>query len=346
FFKLVPIAELDEADLGHMKWIKAYKYYKIDLVGNEITIGRNWHMQMLYEYGIRSTYLQGVKDQIMMTSEYTSLLPFLSFNVPLCPGKCRIQGLNVIFTYKGSSGDDEHPWVLFVKVSNTTKGLTWIYNPVVYCKPKVDEDVVWVSYWPIGNILDAGDEINVKMVLEENLVVSGCGASLVYTNGGELRQEENLKNNAKGEEVIGGDLSEFEVTTGGYYLCRRDFFESDTSYMLKMLFNDPIQYPETGSSLSTFGRGRAVYISTSPYIVSIETHNPWKTKLELGVSFNSESKIDKIEKEVYSLPGVEHVFLHKERGRLIVIGDTDPLEVATCVREFEKMVVILLVSYV
>nr|GEV49060.1 TMV resistance protein N-like [Tanacetum cinerariifolium] len=342
FFKLVPIAELDEADLGHMKWIKAYKYYKIDLVGNEITIGRNWHIQMLYEYGIRSTYLQGVKDQIMMTSEYTSSSPFLSFNVPLCPGKCRIQGLNVIFTYKGSLGDDEHPWVLFVKVSNTTKGLTWIYNPVVYCKPKVDEDVVWVSYWPIGNILDAGDEINIKMVLEENLVVSGCGASLVYTNGGELRQEENLENNAKGEEVIGGDLSEFEVTTGGYYLCRRDFFESDTSYMLKMLFNDPIQYPESQG----WRKSHQSIVFSGVYLDVKPLNNLHRKKLELGVSFNSESKIDKIEKEVYSLTGVEHVFLHKEIGRLIVIGDTDPIEVATCVREFEKMVVILLVSYV
>nr|GEX01663.1 hypothetical protein [Tanacetum cinerariifolium] len=234
----------------------------------------------------------------MMTSEYTSSSPFLSFNVPLCPGKCRIQGLNVIFTYKESLGDDEHPWVLFVKVSNTTKGLTWIYNPVVYCKPKVDEDVVWTR--------------------------------------------RNLENNAKGEEVIGGDLSEFEVTTRGYYLCRRDFFESDTSYMLKMLFNDPIQYPES-QGWRKFHQSivfSGVYLDVKPL------NNLHRKKLELGVSFNSESKTDKIEKEVYSLTGVEHVFLHKEIGRLIVIGDTDPIEVATCVREFEKMVVILLVSYV
>nr|GEU97116.1 retrovirus-related Pol polyprotein from transposon TNT 1-94 [Tanacetum cinerariifolium] len=44
-------------------------------------------------------------------------------------------------------------------------------------------------------------------------------------------------------------------------------------------------FGRTGSSLSTFGRGRAVYVSTSPYTVEdgIGTHNPWKTVL--GVTY-------------------------------------------------------------
>ncbi|KAJ0606402.1 putative heavy metal-associated domain superfamily [Helianthus annuus] len=66
-----------------------------------------------------------------------------------------------------------------------------------------------------------------------------------------------------------------------------------------------------------------------------------KWKVTLGVNFNSESEIKKIEKTVSSVPGVESVSNDKEIGRLIVIGRFDHQAVVTCVREFEKMVQVL-----
>ncbi|GJW00424.1 Toll/interleukin-1 receptor domain-containing protein [Tanacetum coccineum] len=93
--------------------------------------------------------------------------------------------------------------------------ITALYNPEVYCKPIVDEDVAWLSNWPIGNILDAGEKVNVCIFIEEGLVVSVCGANLEYTDDGEIEQEENFEYNTTGKEVIGGDLYEFQVTRGG-----------------------------------------------------------------------------------------------------------------------------------
>nr|KAJ0189901.1 hypothetical protein LSAT_V11C800453210 [Lactuca sativa] len=46
-FKLVSVAELDEAELGHMKWIKTYKDCRVDLVGDEISRDRIWHTPIL-----------------------------------------------------------------------------------------------------------------------------------------------------------------------------------------------------------------------------------------------------------------------------------------------------------
>ncbi|KAJ0524536.1 hypothetical protein HanHA300_Chr09g0301601 [Helianthus annuus] len=151
----------------------------------------------------------------MTTYEYTSSSAFLSFRVPLHQKKDKIQGLSVSCLYRSSGYKDTDWWILLAKVSNTTKGLTWIYNPVVYCKPSVDEDVVWLSYWPIGNILDVGDEVTIDIFWEKGMmIVSGCGGSLVYTDDDEIKEEENCENTTiKGKEVIGGDLSEFEVTT-------------------------------------------------------------------------------------------------------------------------------------
>ncbi|GJZ11511.1 hypothetical protein Tco_0546270 [Tanacetum coccineum] len=97
----------------------------------------------------------------------------------------------------------------FFETHDAVQGLdiTALYNPEVYCKPRVDEDVAWLSNWPIGNILDAGDKVNVCIFEEEGLVVSVCGSSLKYTDDGEIEQEKNFEYNTTGKEVIGGDLA-------------------------------------------------------------------------------------------------------------------------------------------
>ncbi|KAJ0496029.1 putative leucine-rich repeat domain superfamily, heavy metal-associated domain superfamily [Helianthus annuus] len=326
-FRLVSIEKLDEADLGHMQWIKAYKDDKVDLVGDEITKGRTWNIQMLYEYGIRSTYLQGIKDQSMATHQYTSSSKFLSFRVPLHPKKHKIHGLNVTALYTSSVTEDRYP--LFARISNRSRGVTWVYSPVVYCKPKVDEDVVWLSYWPTGNLLDVGDDVYVDIIGKEGTIISGCGASLVYKDGSEVEKEEEKSE----EEVIGGDLSRFEVTKGGYYLCRRDFFNS---IIPATFFGDNIHITD-----SRRWRTWSELKSRLEELNNFRNPNQSKWKVTLGVNFNSESEIKKIEKAVSSVPGVESVSYANEIGRLIVIGRFDHQEVVTCVREFEKMVQIL-----
>ncbi|MFS7917421.1 putative TIR domain, P-loop containing nucleoside triphosphate hydrolase [Helianthus anomalus] len=321
-FKLVPTEKVDEADLGHMQWIKAYKDHKVDLVGDEITKGRTWNIQMLYEFGIRSTYLQGIKDQSMATHQFTSS----SFRVPLHPKKHKIHGLNVTVLYRSSGGEDRYP--LFARISNRTRGVTWVYSPVVYCKPRVDEDVVWLSYWPIGNLLDAGDEVHVRILTDEGIIMieSGCGASLVYKDGGEVEEKSE-------EEVIGGDLSRFEVTKGGYYLCRRDFFNS---IIPAIFFGDNIHITDS-RRWRTWSELEFGYEESNNF--RNPNHHKWK--VTLAVNFSSESEIKKIEKAVSSVPGVEFVSNAKEIGRLIVIGRFDHQAVVTCVRGFEKMVQVL-----
>ncbi|KAM0037009.1 putative leucine-rich repeat domain superfamily, heavy metal-associated domain superfamily [Helianthus debilis subsp. tardiflorus] len=335
-FKLVSIEKLDEADLGHMQWIKAYEDHKVDLVGDLITKGRTWNIQvvsfsvshnMLYEFGIRSTYLQGIKDQSMATHQYTSSSCCLAFRVPLHPKKHKIHGLYVTTLYRSSGGEDRYTELplFFARISNRSRGVTWVYSPVVYCKPRVDEDVVWLSYWPIGNFLDAGDEVYVDILTEEGTIIirSGYGASLVYKDGGE--EEEKSE-----EEVIGGDLSRFEVTKGAYYLCRRDFFNS---IIPATFFGDNIHITD-----SRRWRTGGELISAFEEINNFRNPNHYKWKVTLGVNFNSESEIKKIEKAVSSVPGVESVSNHKETSRMIVMGRFDHQAVVTRMREFEKMV--------
>ncbi|CAH1418865.1 unnamed protein product [Lactuca virosa] len=251
-FKLVPLERLDEEDLGHMKWIKAYQHHGLTLIDDGVLrYGwdvHGWHIQVLYEYGIRSTYLPGIRIQSMPTPKYMSSSASLSFRVPSCPEKFKIRGLDVTSSYRRSgisfsaSYKDKYTQALFAKVSNTSKGLTWMYNPVIYADPedgRDKKDAVWLSYWPIGNILDAGDEINVSIIVGDGWMVSSCGASLVFIDDGE-EEPKYYKDYKKEEEIIGGDVSEFELTTGAYYLCRRDYFKSTTPDWLNMLVGDTI----------------------------------------------------------------------------------------------------------
>ncbi|KAM0064858.1 putative protein-serine/threonine phosphatase [Helianthus debilis subsp. tardiflorus] len=256
FFKLVPIAELDETDLGHMKWLQQYQYHEVCLVGDdEVTIGRSWLIQMLYEFDIMSTSLPDIKDP-NMTPEYTSKSSSLSFDVPSCAKDKWLKGINVTFKY--AILDDECAW--FCKISTTNGDGDLMYNPKVFGKPEFGKVCIWLSYWPIGYNLKTGDTVNVSIDVLCGLEVHECGVSLVYS------YKETLENNMECAEILGGDLSAFHLTTGAYYLCRRDFFELAEVGRLapdwfKILVGDTIDYTEVKGWRKT-GRPKQVNLSS------------------------------------------------------------------------------------
>ncbi|KAJ0616260.1 putative TIR domain, P-loop containing nucleoside triphosphate hydrolase [Helianthus annuus] len=344
-FKLVAIKELDEVYLGKMKWIKEYQDDKVDLVGDEVTKGRIWHMQILYEYGIRSTYMHGIKDHSMVAIEHTSAHPFLSFRVSLHPNKHKIQGLNISCLYRLSRSNRTNVGCLFAKIRNITKGVTWIYIPMVYCKPRVNEDAMWLSYWPIGNTLDIDDRVIVSFFVGKGMRVSKCGASLVYMDDGEVDQEEKWAKKAmQKKEVIGGDLSEFEVTKGVYYLCRHDIFKSATPYVKRWLGR---AIPHTELQGWRKSHQLQEYDASHMHLIYFNelVHRDTLHKLVKLAYFNSESNIPKIKKAVYRLVGVDFVYYNEEQKTLFVYGYVDSMEVETCVREFEKNAKIFFVEY-
>ncbi|MFS7970008.1 putative TIR domain, P-loop containing nucleoside triphosphate hydrolase [Helianthus anomalus] len=253
FIKLVPIAKLDEIDLGHMNWLKEYKNHEMCLAGDdELTAGRSRHIQMLYEFNIMSTFLPNIKDP-NMTPKYVSKSSSLSFDVPRCPQNKRLKGINVTSKY-AVSGED---WVLFCKI-NTPNGVDLVYNPRVFGKPEFGEECIWLSYWPIGNKLNVGDTVSVSIVFN-GLEVHECGVSMVYSD------EETLEDNMGWEEIIGRDLSGFQLSTGAYYLCRRDFFElmevgRVTPDWFRILVGDTIDYTEVRGWRKT---GRPKHVNPS-----------------------------------------------------------------------------------
>ncbi|KAL7590999.1 hypothetical protein Lser_V15G33203 [Lactuca serriola] len=216
-FKLVPVSKLEENDLGHMKWIKEYQNQEVCLVGDdELTKDRSACVQMLYEFNIMSTSLLDIKDPNMKPN-YVSELSSLNFYVPSSPKNRTLKGLDVMFKYT-ITGDD---WAWFCKIS-TTNGVDLMYNPKVFGKPDSGKVGIWLSYWPIGSTLHIGDVVNISIIVMSGMEVQGCGVSLVYAE--ENVAKETFENNMDWEEILQGDLSGFQLSTGAYYLCRNDFF--------------------------------------------------------------------------------------------------------------------------
>ncbi|KAI3679525.1 hypothetical protein L2E82_51267 [Cichorium intybus] len=201
-----------------MKWLKGYQDHEVSLIGDyQLTVGRSPCIQMLYEFGIKSTFLPNTNDP-NITSDYISHSSTISFNIPSCAKNQKLKGLNITFKY--TVNKEKHPWPIFAKISNKTKNRDWIYNPTVFGKPEPGKVTIWLSYWETGNLLDNGDQINVSFIME-NLEVRECGVRLVYAD-----VDENMENIMEFEETLLGDLSAFKLSTETYYLCRRDFFKS------------------------------------------------------------------------------------------------------------------------
>ena len=132
--------------------------------------------QMLYEFSIMSISLPDIeKSNMIPENEYTSEDPILSFDIPENHRNRKLRGLNLTFKYT-LQGDE---WVWFAKI-RTNNGVDLIYNPKVFGKPAADEVGIWLSYWPIGESLHVGDEVNVSIIVTKGLEINGCGARLVY----------------------------------------------------------------------------------------------------------------------------------------------------------------------
>ncbi|KAI3496024.1 hypothetical protein L1887_38374 [Cichorium endivia] len=312
--KLVPVAKLEENDLGHMKWLKGYQNQEVCLVGDdELTKGRSSCVQMLYEFDIMSISLPDIKDP-NMKPKYVSELSSLSFVVPSCPENRRLKGLDVTFRYT-ILGDND--WAWFCKIS-MTNGVDLMYNPKVFGKPDSGKVGVWLSYWPIGNTLNTQDQVNVSIIVISGLEVHECGVSLVYADD-EITTEP-LLNNMGWVEVVGGDLSGFQLSTGAYYLCRRDFFElmevdRPTPDWFRTLVGDTIDVTEVHGWRKTGRRKQLNPSFTELKTIRCIIHGPDTEEIYNIAEMSKSSFVDKTLKFTSRMLGETLEFARRRRTR-------------------------------
>ncbi|KAJ9558761.1 hypothetical protein OSB04_013375 [Centaurea solstitialis] len=219
-------------------------YKRVDTrdIEEEVLRSLGWHftknlitetkVEMLYEFGIFSTYYQGkeIPDWISERREGSSL----SFSIPISANILR--GLNFCFVLM------ECPeYIVHIKISNITKNLTWIYKRVVGI-----ESNIHLSHWMFGkNEMEDGDQITISLLkvddFNDSIDIRECGISLVYVDedddGKKKMEEEDVLGYYKSwNHIIGGDLSPFQtVARGEYALNRGIFFGSSYQWYLETI---------------------------------------------------------------------------------------------------------------
>ncbi|KAJ9558777.1 hypothetical protein OSB04_013391 [Centaurea solstitialis] len=185
---------------------------------------RDVEEEMHYEFGIFSTCYQGkeIPDWISERSEG----PSLSFSIPSSANILR--GLNFCFVLM------EYPeYLVYIKISNITKNLTWIYYQSCLDYENIREGIItWLSHWMFGkNEMEDGDQIIIS-VLDQydddhddgNIMIKECGISLVYDEDDDGKEEDVLGYYKSWNHRIGGDLTPFQTTTPREYLLDRWHF--------------------------------------------------------------------------------------------------------------------------
>ncbi|KAK1417721.1 hypothetical protein QVD17_26855 [Tagetes erecta] len=159
-------------------------------------------IKVLYEVGIFSTWVSGIKLPSFMYKESGSEI---SFRVPSHPNGSRVSAVNVCITFTPSaqvplmneSHDelDDGIYLFTVIINNKTKDLVWNYTPTVERDIKGCDSYIWLSLWRTGNLLDDGDEIVISSSIIRVVVEEYC-VNLVYDDdevGEEIDEEKKEK---------------------------------------------------------------------------------------------------------------------------------------------------------
>ncbi|GMP63360.1 hypothetical protein CsSME_00025081 [Camellia sinensis var. sinensis] len=110
-----------------------------------------------------------------------------------------------------------------------------------------DDSMIWFSHWEIGHLLmEGGDKMNLSASLDDELFqVEEVGVQIVYDECEEKGIQQHNAHPSLHNVMNVGDLSEYHVRTGSYFLCHHGYDshqdyhqEGSLSKTDKILFGD------------------------------------------------------------------------------------------------------------
>nr|GMD47318.1 TMV resistance protein N-like [Ipomoea batatas] len=167
-------------------------------------------VQGLYEFGIFSMFLPGSKVPRKFNKK--SIGSPISFSIP---SGCSVEmhGLNICVVYEQCS-EELCGESLYITVSNKSKGIKWIYSPVLSAVTGPRNTVVWLSHWKFGNQMERGDEVIVSPSVK--CVVREFGVEVSYSESEEKWIQQHYSSHL--HHAVDGDLSVFEMNPDVYLL--------------------------------------------------------------------------------------------------------------------------------
>ncbi|XP_052210521.1 disease resistance protein RPV1-like [Diospyros lotus] len=189
-FKLEPLESVDAEVINNLGLCdsEAVEKSPVDLRRGVRGSKRSFFCpQVLHERRMLSTFLRGSK--IPTSFNLKNIGSSISFATMPSDVYLRIQGLSVCFVFALSNPSDAliapsfvgDSWDIHTIISNETKYLKWSYCPRILGIPRVDEDLLWLSYWKFeDHQLEGGDVLNISVATTKAFQVKEVGVRVVY----------------------------------------------------------------------------------------------------------------------------------------------------------------------
>lgn len=102
---------------------------------------------------------------------------------------------------------------LHIVITNETKRQTWQLQSKVVGVPQLDEAMMFLSYWDIGNQLEVDNQMKISVDTREEYQVKEVGVHLVY------KEEQGLKSaeSTSKEEISQQISSDGNIVPGRFY---------------------------------------------------------------------------------------------------------------------------------
>nr|XP_011470526.1 PREDICTED: uncharacterized protein LOC105353239 [Fragaria vesca subsp. vesca] len=272
WFKLEPIEKVDVKLINVLGLHNLNPRELINMYNACLYLSNKMHpIQGVSEYGIFNTFLLGneVPGEFNRRSSGASSM---SFTVPLLPPNLRIRGFNFFSVYADSEGVrsgllPNHP--VMIRFINKSKSLKWIYGPSFYGIPSKEKNIIWLSHWKLGNRLEGGDEVSISVYTpQQHFQVKEWGIQIVEEQEDQIISTPDSSSNINScysdqdvNDVIGGDLLEYQVMPGTYLLSggpveeNRELYNSwiDKSVWLNNMIEDSAEETEERQQEQHYG---------------------------------------------------------------------------------------------
>nr|XP_043623666.1 disease resistance protein RPV1-like [Erigeron canadensis] len=237
--KIQPMAGVEEKLLRSLGWPNL-KFIKDSCMVTSYNYGgqEESQVQMYYEFGIFSTIFQ---ENHWVPRQHGEIYfqTSISFTIPLT-FNYKLRGLNLRIV-------GEFIELPKIRISNTTKNLTWVYIHYIRSVNPGRGYLMFLSHWMFGmNEMEVGDEISITLEKCNPRLIHHSCVHLIYDGVDDMTQRMKLKFDDEEEEdddedeeeedpldyykswnhIIGGDLSPFQLTTGHYFLNSMDFLRN------------------------------------------------------------------------------------------------------------------------
>ncbi|KAM7269642.1 hypothetical protein ACFE04_025139 [Oxalis oulophora] len=181
-YNFYSINDIDKAIIRNLGFLnlESTSNIKVDMINTLTHTRKMTSLEVLHQHDIQNIFLP--ENDLPNSYSFEREGSRLYFKVLLVAGS-KISGLNVCITYAVLQDAQpinlsEIPFLVEIHIPSREKW--WSYGPICYAVPKDKKNMIWVSHWKVGDGLEGGDEVLLRVHPLDSFQIKKCGVLLFY----------------------------------------------------------------------------------------------------------------------------------------------------------------------